>query len=79
MRVQEKEAIHEELEKTADILEEDDHQDQQHQQEEGEGGCCCRWGARQRGGPCGGTVGLVDQLVVHSRRTMFDYADSINK
>ena len=70
MRVREKEATHEELERTADILEEDDHQDQLYQQEEGEGGCCCRLGAHQRGGRCGGTVGLVYQFIVHVERTV---------
>ena len=73
MRVLKKEDIHEELEGTTDILEKDDCQDQQ--QELGDGGRCCRWEARQRGGVCGGTVGLVNQFVVHSRKTMFDLAD----
>ena len=67
MRVQEKEVTNEELERSADILEEDDGQ--------GEGGRCCCLGARQREGACGGTVGLVNQFVVHSHKTMFDLAD----
>ena len=64
MRLREKEPEDAYMEREADLLEENEGHDRREKQEEGEGDGCCRLGARQQGGPCGGTVGWT-----------IDYAD----